>query len=171
MRRNAVSAALLAIAFAAAGLFAPAAPALARAQSQDAKAKTEIFDEAWRIARDKFYDRKLNGLDWEAVGNKHRAEYAAAKTDAERSAAINALLAELGASHTHYYTKDEPAYYELADIFAGALRRELPKQFPGNKITYPGIGIFTKTIDGKTFVSGVFPGLPGRRQGRPPARR
>ena len=135
------------------------------ARADDTKAKTEIFDEAWRTTRDKFYDRKLNGLDWDAVGDKHRAEYAAAKTDAERAAAINAMLAELGASHTHYYTKDEPAYYELADIFAGALRRELPKQFPGSKISYPGIGIFTKTIDGKTFVSGVFPGQPAAKAG------
>ena len=165
MRRNAISASLIAIALASAGFLAPAAPALARAESQEAKAKTEIFDEAWRIARDKFYDRKLNGLDWEAVGSKHRAEYAAAKTATERAAAINALLAELGASHTHYFTKDEPAYYEIADIFAGALRRELPKHFPDSKITYPGIGVFTQTIDGKTFVSGVFPGLPAAKAG------
>ncbi len=163
MRRNLIAAGLLALAVGCAALFAPVAPALARAD--DTKAKTEIFDEAWRTTRDKFYDRKLNGLDWDAVGDKHRAEYAAAKTDAERAAAINAMLAELGASHTHYYTKDEPAYYELADIFAGALRRELPKQFPGGKISYPGIGIFTKTIDGKTFVSGVFPGQPAAKAG------
>src|SRR4051812_18955424 len=103
MRRNLIATGLLALAVGCAALTAPVTPALARVD--DAKTKTEVFDEAWRTARDKFYDRKLNGLDWEAVGNKHRAEYAAAKTEAERAAAINAMLAELGASHTHYYTK------------------------------------------------------------------
>ena len=43
----------------------------------------------------------------------------AARCD-ELPAAINAMLATLGASHTRYYTIDDPAYYQLADIFAGA---------------------------------------------------
>jgi carboxyl-terminal processing protease len=139
-------------------------PAAARTV-EPARQDTQAFDEAWRIARDKFYDRTLHGLDWEAVGNKHRAEYAAAATDAERSAAINAMLDELGASHTHHYTKDETAYYELADIFSYPLRRDIPKYFSGKTISYPGIGMFTKKIDGKTFVSAVFPGMPADKSG------
>ena len=34
------------------------------------------------FARDKFYDPKMKGLDWETLGNRHRFAYAAAKTDA-----------------------------------------------------------------------------------------
>jgi carboxyl-terminal processing protease len=115
--------------------------------------------------RDKFYDRNLKGLDWEAVGKTFRAQYAAAKTDAARSGVINAMLENLDASHTHHYTKDETAYYELADIFRYALRRDLPKYFPGRTVSYPGIGTFTKQLDGKTFVSAVFPGLPAAEAG------
>jgi carboxyl-terminal processing protease len=89
--------------------------------------KTAVYEEVWRLARDKFYDPKMKGLDWEAMGNKHRFAYLAAKTDAQRSAAINALLTELGASHTRHYTKDETAYYELVDIFSYPLRRDIPK--------------------------------------------
>ena len=136
-------------------------PVSARSAQQD----TQAFDEAWRIVRDKFYDRNLKGLDWEAVGNRHRADYQNAKTEAERSAAINAMLAELGASHTHHYTRDETAYYELADIFSYKLRREIPKYFSGDKVAYSGIGMFTKEIDGKTFISAVFPGLPADKAG------
>ena len=126
---------------------------------------TAVYEEAWRLARDKFFDPKMKGLDWEAMGNKHRFAYAAAKTDAQRSAAINALLAELGASHTHHYTKDETAYYELVDIFSYPLRRDIPKHFAGEKVRYAGIGMFTKDIDGKTFVTAVFPHMPGARAG------
>jgi carboxyl-terminal processing protease len=140
-------------------------PAQARTAETQTKAATEAYDEAWRLVRDNFYDRSLKGLDWEAVGKRHRADYAAATTDVQRSAAINAMLAELKASHTHHYTKDETAYYELADIFSHALRRDLPKVFPGKTIEYSGIGMFTKAIDGKTFVSGAFPGFPADKAG------
>ncbi len=156
---------LTALCLTGAGLLSTHLPAAARTAEPAGQSDTQAFDEAWRIARDRFYDRKLNGLDWDAVGKKHRADYIAAKTDAERSAAINAMLAELGASHTHHYTKDETAYYELADIFSYPLRRDIPKYFSGKTISYPGIGIFTKAIDGKTFISAVFPGMPADKAG------
>lgn len=126
---------------------------------------TAVYEEVWRLARDKFYDPKMKGLDWEAMGNKHRFAYVAAKTDVQRSAAINALLAELGASHTRHYTKNDTAYYELVDIFSYPLRRDIPKHFAGEKVRYAGIGMFTKDIDGKTFVTAVFPDMPAARAG------
>jgi C-terminal processing protease CtpA/Prc len=155
---------LLALGVAGAALLSLQLPAAART-AEPAESDTQVFNEAWRITRDKFYDRTLNGLDWDAVGKKHRADYAAAKTDAERSAAINAMLDELGSSHTHHFTKDETAYYELVDIFSYPLRHDIPKFFSGKDVTYPGIGVFTKDIDGKTFVSGVFPDMPADKAG------
>jgi len=152
---------LLALTLALLPLGTASLPAQARTSQQD----TQVFDEAWRIVRDKFYDRNLKGLDWEAVGNRHRADYENAKTEAERSAAINAMLAELGVSHTHHYTRDETAYYELVDIFSYRLRRDIPKFFSDKTVAYSGIGMFTKVIDGKTFVSAVFPGLPADKAG------
>ncbi len=106
----------------------------AEARAYEPKSETTaVYEEVWRLARDKFYDPKLKGLDWEAMGNKHRFAYAAAKTDAQRSAAINALLAELGASHTHHYTKDETAYYELVDIFSYPLAPRYPEALRGRE--------------------------------------
>ena len=140
-------------------------PATARTAETAGQSDTEAFDEVWRLTRDRFYDRNLKGLDWDAVGKKHRADYADAKTDAARSDAINAMLAELGASHTHHYTKDETGYYELVDIFAYPLRRDIPKHFSGRDVSYPGIGVFTKPIDGKTFITAVFPGMPADKAG------
>jgi C-terminal processing protease CtpA/Prc len=166
MRASAfIRASLMALCLASTALPLAYLPAAARTADLADKSDTRVFDEAWRIARDKFYDRKLNGLDWDAVGKSHRADYAQAKTDAERSAAINAMLAELGASHTHHYTKDETAYYELVDIFSYPLRRDIPKHFAGREVSYPGIGVFTKEIDGKTFISAVFPDMPADKAG------
>jgi carboxyl-terminal processing protease len=153
------------LAFAVAGtpVLAPQTPAQAR--PADAKSETVVYDEVWRLVRDKFYDPKLKGLDWDAIGDKHRADYTAARTDAQRSAAINALLAELHASHTHHYTRDETAYYELVDIFSYPLRRDIPKHFDDKQVRYAGVGMFTKDIGGKTFVTAVFPNKPAERAG------
>src|SRR5215468_10175236 len=123
------------------------------------------FDEVWRIVQDRFYDRTLHGLDWKAIGDKYRPLAAAATTEREREAVINRMLSELHASHTGYYTPEDTAYYDLADIFAPGLRRQLKSAFPDGKVAYTGIGIFTRSIDGRTFVSGVLNGLPADKAG------
>ena len=75
------------------------------------------------------------------------------------------MLAELGASHTHYYTSDDPAYYQLAKSSRRATRRGLERVSPG-EITYPGIGVFTQADDqGRTFVTGVVEGAPAHGAG------
>jgi carboxyl-terminal processing protease len=130
-----------------------------------APAATPVFDEAWRLVRDEFYDPKLAGLDWAAIGDSYRSEYAMAPTAAARAAVINRMLGRLGASHTGYYTRADTAYYDLADIFAGGLRRQLPRHFPGGDVTYTGIGLLTREIDGRLHVIGLLDGLPAARSG------
>ena len=127
-------------------------------------ASTAVFDEAARIVRNNFYDRKMHGVDWDAAVERHKAGYANAGTDKERSAAINALLDELDASHMIHTTREDPRYYELVDIFRYGLRRDIRKHFP-NGISYSGIGIATREIEGKTFVSAVFAGFPADEAG------
>jgi carboxyl-terminal processing protease len=123
-----------------------------------------VFDEVWQAVRHHFYDPTLRGLHWTAIAEQYRP-LAAVASEAERSVVLNRMLAELGVSHTGHYTPDDPAYYQLLDIFSGALRRELQRVFPQGKITYPGIGVLTRQIDGKTFVSGVLAGFPAAKGG------
>jgi carboxyl-terminal processing protease len=125
------------------------------------------FDEVWETVRDRFYDPRLHGLDWQAMRARYRPRAASARSPEETAIAVNGMLAELGASHTHYYTPDDPAYYQLADIFSYALhRRGLERVFPTGEVTYPGIGAFTQTDDqGRTFVTGVVEGAPAHQAG------
>jgi C-terminal processing protease CtpA/Prc len=123
-----------------------------------------VFDEIWQTVRDHFYDPTLRSLDWTAVGEKYRP-LAAAASDEERSGVFNRMLAELTASHTGHYTSADPAYYQLLDIFSGALRRGLRQVFPSGQVTYPGIGMFTRRLGDKTFISGVLDGLPAAKAG------
>ena len=124
-----------------------------------------VFDEIWQTVQERFYDRTLRGLDWPALREQYRPLVAAAPSAEARSALINRMLSELGASHTRHYTPAEPAYYQLLDIFSGALRQELPRLFPNGEVAYVGIGVFTRQIGDKTFVSGVLAGLPAARVG------
>ena len=91
------------------------------------------FDEVWETVRDRFYDPRLHGVDWQAVRARYRPQVAAARSRDETAAVVNAMLAELGASHTHYYTPDDPAYYQLADIFSYALASGTGARFPGGR--------------------------------------
>jgi carboxyl-terminal processing protease len=144
----------------------------ARAQSSGesgvrATANGEDFQQVWELVRDRFYDPKLHGLDWDAARTRYRPQAIAAGSREESAAAINAMLSELGASHTRYYTPEEPAYYQLADIFSGALEhRGLERLFPKGDVAYPGIGVFTEAdSEGRTFVTGVIEGAPAHKAG------
>lgn len=163
----------LGLAGAAAAAMAPSAP---RAEQQDAgtPAASHVaspgvvaFEEVWRTVRDRFYDPHLHGLEWAAVRERYLPDAARATSGDALASIINRMLSELLASHTRYYTPDEPEYYQLADIFAGALRRRgLERAFPGGRISYPGIGIFSRTdMQGRSFVSGVIEGTPAHQAG------
>ena len=123
------------------------------------------FDEVWETVRDRFYDPRLHGLDWQAMRARYRPQAASARSREEMAVVVNAMLAELGVSHTHYYTPEDPAYYQLADIFSDALRRRgLQRVFPTGEVTYPGIGVFTQADDqGRTFMTGVVEGAPAHQ--------
>lgn len=128
------------------------------------QATPPILDEVWRLVDERFYDPTFGGHDWAAIGTAYR-ERARGLAATELPALVNRMLGELGASHTAYLTPDDVAYYDLADIFAGPLRRELPRVFPHGEVSYVGIGALTQRDTGGTFVSGLLAGLPAAQAG------
>ena len=79
------------------------------------------------------------------------------------SKVVNEMLSELKTSHTHYYTRDDFAFYQLADIFY-----PLPwikALFEADSVAYPSLGMLTKVIDNKRFVTGVLNGGPAEDAG------
>lgn len=131
------------------------------------EANQAALDEVWETVRDHFYDPHLHELDWSALHRRYQPLAASASDGGELAAVINTMLAELGASHTRYYTPEETAYYDLADIFVEALRRRgLQRVFPSGEVTYPGIGVFTHVDDqNRTFITGVVEGSPAHQSG------
>jgi carboxyl-terminal processing protease len=144
----------MAVAQPAAALREPAAP-------QPGNAK--VLDEVWLRVRQSFYDPQLSGLDWDAIGARYRKE--AVRPGSDLSSVINRMLGELGVSHTGYYTPEETAYYDLADIFSRSLSGELAKHFHKGEVAYVGLGIATRLLGSRHFVSGVFAGFPAAAAG------
>ncbi len=128
-----------------------------------AQSTSEIFDQVWETVNENFYDPNFNGVDWQAMRSKYQPQVRHAQSSEQVAAVINQMLSELKTSHTQLYTANEPAYYQALGIFQPRipdLREQLKKFFPNGKIEYSGIGIFTKDINGKTFVSAILDGSP-----------
>jgi carboxyl-terminal processing protease len=131
------------------------------------EAHRTTFDEVWETVRDRFYDRDLHGLDWPAVRRRYQPLADSAYSREQLAAVINAMLAELGSSHTQLYTLEDTAYYQLADIFIDSLRRRgLDRIFPSGEVTYSGSGAFTNEDDQRrTVVTGVVEDTPAHQAG------
>lgn len=125
-----------------------------------------VFEEVWQLVYENFYDPTFNNLNWNEVKKKYTPLAKAAESIEVASVIINNMLAELNTSHTHFYTKFDPEYYQLLDIFkSGPLGKQIKALFPDGKISYPGIGIITTNINGTIFIKGVLEGSPADKAG------
>jgi C-terminal processing protease CtpA/Prc len=142
------------------GLVAPARAEIAPTQKPD----IAVFDEVWGLVDQRFYDSGFRGQDWAALRDQYRPRAEAAPDADAQAKVIDEMLSQLAASHTARFRQNDPAYYQLLDIFSGSLRRELRDLFP-NGVRYPGIGLFTRSIGDRLFVSGTIAGLPADEAG------
>jgi carboxyl-terminal processing protease len=128
------------------------------------------FEGVWQTVRDRFYDPRYNGLDWLAIRERYLPDVERATSQDSVARVINTMLSQLHASHTRFYTPDEPEYYQLADIFVGALRRRgLQRAFPDGRISYPGIGIISGSETSfRNTITAVIDGTPAQQAGLRP---
>ena len=136
--------------------FAPAASA--------AGDRERVFAEIADAVAGHYCDAPFIRDEFPALRRKYEPEAAAAADQAQFAEAVNAMLAELGSSHTHYYTPDDAAYYQLISIFRDhpAIRSAFNGVPP---LRYPSLGIETETRAGRTFAAAVFAGGPAAAAG------
>lgn len=123
------------------------------------------LDDVWALVHDNFYDPMMKGVDWDAVGDRYRPQAATADSRDKLGDLINRMLQELPTSHLGFYTPADPAYYDLVTIFSSGPPEALQGALPPADISYPGIGIFTRGIEGRTFITGLLTGFPAGRAG------
>ena len=63
----------------------------------------QMFNEAWRIQRDWFYDPGMHGVDWDAVAEKYRQLVPFCGQRSDLKYLIGEMIAELNAGHTYSY--------------------------------------------------------------------
>lgn len=127
------------------------------------QSSTELLDEVWQTVDQHFFDPDFNGVDWSAMRDKYRPIVAQATSRQQVADGINQMLSELHASHTRFYTPEEPAYYQLLGVFlpnAPKLQEELAKFLPEGKSIYSDIGIFTRTVNNKPFIYAILDDSP-----------
>src|ERR1051326_1467457 len=138
---------------------------VAPAEGAAPPSRADIFQEVWQTVRDNFFDPHLKGVDWDAAQKRFAKEATNARTDEEFSAVINAMLAELRTSHTEFYTKRDPDYFQLVGLFWSILESKMKPFIPDPKPSYPGIGISTYTTEERQFIRDVFDGSPAALAG------
>ena len=68
----------------------------------------QIFNDAWRLSRDFFYDPNMHGVNWENMRKKYGELLKDAVTRWDVNYVIGELIAELNASHTYRGGGDQP---------------------------------------------------------------
>ena len=126
----------------------------------------KTLNQVWNEVNSNFFDPKFNGIDWNAKRDEYTSRVKSSQSIEEASAVINQMLSELNTSHTRFYSKLEPAYYQLLGIFSDrGFSKQIKKVFPDGKIDYPGIGIFTKDLNKKTFITAILDNSPAAKAG------
>src|SRR5205823_7411011 len=80
---------------------------------------TQIFDEAWRINRDYFYDPNMHGADWKAVEKKYEPFLDDATNGGDVYRVIGWMLSELAVGHSRYTPGER--MYERKTVPGGLL--------------------------------------------------
>ena len=63
----------------------------------------QIFNEAWKIQRDWFYDPGMHAVDWEGIADKYRPLVASCGNRSDLNYLIGEMIGELNIGHTYVY--------------------------------------------------------------------
>jgi tricorn protease len=90
-----------------------------RFEVDEARERRQIFAEAWRVMRDRFYDQAMHGADWQAARALYEPLLADVADREELHAVISQMIGELNASHTGISGGGEPDPAAVRTRFPG----------------------------------------------------
>jgi len=80
-----------------------------RANIDPAAEWQQLYDEAWRLQRDNFYDPGMHGNDWDATYARYQPLVAHTKHRADLSYLLDQVNGELSVGHSFVFGGDQPA--------------------------------------------------------------
>ena len=107
----------------------------------------DSFEKVWTTVRDKHWQTKPGGLDWQAIHDEYRPRVEKAASHDEARAVIQEMLGRLKQSHFA--------------IIPAAVYSVLDDEGDGPGVT----GIDARVLDGQAVVTSVDPGSPAEKQG------
>jgi carboxyl-terminal processing protease len=110
----------------------------------------ESFEKVWTTVRDKHWDLKSTGLDWQKVHDELRPKVEAAKSTDEARDVMQEMLDRL--KQTHFSIVPSDVYKDLDEVATGSAS--------------PGIDL--RLLDGKAIVTAVEAGSPAALRGVKP---
>jgi carboxyl-terminal processing protease len=102
--------------------------------------RQQTFDIVWRTVKEKHFDPKLGGVDWDKVREQYAPRAASAKTDSEFYEVLRQMLGELHQSHFNIIAPED------------IVQDDSPEPKGGS------IGIDLRLVDGRAVVTRVEPG-------------
>lgn len=112
----------------------------------------KAFDQVWETVRDKHWDPKLDGLDWEAIRKEYRPKVEQAKTAEEVRLLLKAMLGQLKKSH--YNIIPATAYQDIQ----GGTNDPHSNDKANHRRFVTGLDI--RVVQDQALVVGVDEGLP-----------
>ena len=79
----------------------------------------QMFNEAWRLERDFYYDPAMGGLDWKAVGERYRQLVPYVAHRADLNYILGELIGELSTSHTYVSGGEYPTVPKISTGLLG----------------------------------------------------
>jgi len=113
----------------------------------------ESFDQVWETIKEKHWDPRTNGVNWDSLRAVLRPRVAAARTASEARGVIARMVASLGQSHFGIYSRD--LYDDVEGSGGGA---------GGDGWT----GIDFRVVDGRALIVSVEAGSPADLDGVKP---
>ena len=149
-----------------------------RAGTSAAFDAAECFDKVWQGVHEQFWDPNFNGVNWEEAARRYKPKALAAADHEAFAVIVNQMLGELRTSHTRYLTRWDPDYYTLqaaliSQMLAAygtsdpaVLEKYAPGQYSSQGRPHRvGIGVVTRQIDGRHYVSRVLVSSPADKAG------
>jgi carboxyl-terminal processing protease len=129
---------------------AGASAAHLRASKGAADVRQETFEIVWRTIKEKHYDPKFNGVDWDKVHESYAPRVAKIKSDQELYSLLQQMIGELGQSHFNIIPPEAVVEDEVEEPSSGTM------------------GIEVEYIDNLMVITRVEEGSPAKRAGLRP---
>ena len=123
----------------------------APAQQTASELRRETFEIVWSRVKERHFDPKLNGVDWDAVRLRYAPRVAAAANDTEFHRLLNEMLGELKQSHFVVFPPS---------VYAG--------EEPNGKSARAETGMEVQMIEGRPTITRVEPSSPAAEAGLRP---